>query len=370
MPTRSEDILQVADDVRAVYRADTGNGVHMIEVFLAECWKEATLQQKVDNLDQLLAYFQKGQMTASHQESSPVVLEDLVRGVRQRYQEGGEQVVESIERYLLDAFFCEDAAGKVARMQQIIDCIEESLRPKAPPAKEIGESIRQMACEPLINLASQIEEYLNHAYTGLDQPGKIAALEQLIEDISQDGAARLPASSGGDGVMFARLVRLLLGPRVEQTDLCDQETADKLAEALNAVFDVMGELMRTVQLTLLGESRDIRTLRTIIGAGLDSSQEERSLRDSLDKVKQAFLVCHKSFRDAASATMSAALDELSPDNAPTNGSSWLKISVVRKAQLFNECQERFDRVKAWYESGRFDKELLAEFEKNCRKRFK
>jgi predicted component of type VI protein secretion system len=142
---------------------------------------------------------------------------------------------------------------------------------------------------------------------------------------------------------------------------------EKLADSLNTIFNKLNQLIRNIHTTLLGKSPEFETIRHIIGAELEGASPSISLENFLDQIKEAFLSAHEAFKKAANIRFQEILNELDPDLIAAQVENGLKFRPFRKAGYFEMYRERYQKLKKWFESGRFTEALLREFEKNCQK---
>ncbi len=211
-----------------------------------------------------------------------------------------------------------------------------------------------------------MEAYLQETLKDLPPEERIALLETLIQrlDIS-------PAPPGKEAFLqsqeFSRLLSLLLGERSSAVDLSSAELLEKLALSLNTIFDTLNEMIRLIDTTLLGKKPELETIRHIIGSQLESEVQSNSLQNYLARIREAFLISHKAFQEAAQIKFGEILKELGPERFESEPIGGFKVGPLRKAELFERYKERFQTFRKWFESGRFKEELLREFEKACQR---
>lgn len=169
---------------------------------------------------------------------------------------------------------------------------------------------------------------------------------------------------------FARLVSLILGRKMAIADFSPTELSEKLAQAMNTIFDTLNDIVEMIQINLLGQKAEQETIRQIIGSQIGSVSADNSLQNYLDQIREAFLVAHKSFRIAAIAVVQDLLSEIDPEKIAAASEGKLKFGPLRKAELFDIYKEKFGICKGWLESGRVLEGFLREFEKACQKIYK
>jgi hypothetical protein len=367
MLLRASEYTALIEDIRTLYHADVKNAEHTIDIFLAQLWGSLSPPERVKQLEEIISILQGGEEKVEQAKASAAIgVEDLAAGVRERFlQSDWSSLPGSLEDYLHEALHDLDAAGKIRRLEGLLKHFESSLGAEAPSLEKTADTLKGKIEEPLAQLLALVDEALEESFKGMDAQAKIQALEELILYLDKGGSTLVI----GNNDMFSRLVHLLLGSRVSEEDLTKKETADTLASALNAVMDSVGELIETVETKLHGKGREGSTIRTMIGVGLASKLEDKPLKEALEKIKEAFLVSHRSFREANSTSIEKILLELSPEELDKDKGSWLKVGALRKAELYDRYCEKYNAVKRWYDSGDHDVEYLREFERNCRKQF-
>jgi hypothetical protein len=164
-----------------------------------------------------------------------------------------------------------------------------------------------------------------------------------------------------------RLLSLLLGKRVSKLDLSSEEFLEKLSYSLNTIFDTLNQIISLIHTTLLGKKNEMKTIRLIIGSTLKGEEQSESLQNYLNQIKEAFLISHRAFRQAAQNSIRDVLSQLDPDRVSQLGEGGFFFSPFHKAKLFEIYKEEFTKCRAWVESGRFMEEMLRDFEKNCQK---
>ena len=125
-------------------------------------------------------------------------------------------------------------------------------------------------------------------------------------------------------------------------------------------------MIESINTRLYGYTKGEETIRQIIGSQIEGTTRQDSLESYIGKVNQAFLTSHRAFSAAAKSIVSQILGELDPGKMMSEGTGGLKIGVLKKADCFEQFNEKYQVVKNWLESERFKDKLLREFEKNCR----
>jgi hypothetical protein len=64
------------------------------------------------------------------------------------------------------------------------------------------------------------------------------------------------------------------------------------------------------------------------------------------------------------------LSELDPETLASSTKSILNFGPMRKAEIFEAYQVKYQECRKWFDTGRFSEKLLREFEKICQKNYK
>ena len=226
----------------------------------------------------------------------------------------------------------------------------------------IADEIRKIYQADPGNAESAIEIQLHRACSGMADDEKRAFLTSLANDF------KTQSNSANQGRLETGLpedvISLLLGKAVVTSDIPTHEMIEKLSVALNTLFSSLNRIVQTIDATLMVDEPGSQTIRSLIGSQMDESLEEQSIDDYLGRIEKAFLVTHTAFRQAAHTIFNRILEELNPDAIASASESRLKFGPLRKAALFDIFDTRFATLKNWFESGRFMKDFLREFENN------
>ncbi len=189
-------------------------------------------------------------------------------------------------------------------------------------------------------------------------------LQQLAEQFQ--GAPVPDKPAGADNESMRRVFGLILGREVESQDLLSAEFLERLAQSLNTIFDSLNELVSVINMSFSGgtDTGD-QTIRQFIGFHLDGGDQTRTLEEYLGQINAAFLTSHEAFKKAAHVKVEQILRTLDPKEVAKERGSGLKIGPMRKAEDFDILSEKIERIKRWFDSGRFMEDFLREFENNC-----
>jgi len=192
-------------------------------------------------------------------------------------------------------------------------------------------------------------------------------LSRLLRKFDEPGAEPSPLAAKRQEMILRHLVRLL-GKESVPLDAGSEETAEKILKAFNTVFDSLNGIIGTIHATLLGRKEEMETIRHVIGSSIDGAGGgARALNDYLEQIQRAFLVAHKAFQEAALLKVGQFLAELDPGKLESDAEGGLKFGALRKAELFDIYKDKYKTCQGWLSSGRFQEELLREFEKICQK---
>jgi hypothetical protein len=216
--------------------------------------------------------------------------------------------------------------------------------------------------------ADSVESYLNEQMAGLERQDRIAALQAVVDRLG--GNTCRPSMTGEtDEEVLTRVCSLLLGRKVFMDDLSSSELLEKLAESLNTIFNTLNQLISVINMTFTGEGSPEQTIRQVIGFRLEGEGQGSSLETYLDQISSAFLTSQQSFKEAAYAKVKQVLSVLDPEQVAAEVGKGLKFGPMKKAEMFEIYEERYEKIQKWFSSGRFMEDFLREFEKNCQTKF-
>lgn len=227
-----------------------------------------------------------------------------------------------------------------------------------------ADEIRKIYQSDPGNAESAIEMKVTAYCAGVPDDKKMAFLSALINDFET------PPDTDNDqtrleGKLLEDIIALLLGKGVVPDNIPSQVMLEKLSLALNTLFSTLNRIVKTIDKTLAADEAGDQTIRRLIGSQMDETHGGQSIEEYLGRIEKAFLSSHQAFRQAAHTIFSRILNELNPDVISSGTDSRFKFGPMRKAEFFDIYEARFTRLKAWFESGRFMKDFLREFENNC-----
>jgi hypothetical protein len=212
-----------------------------------------------------------------------------------------------------------------------------------------------------------LDRYLRDALKEYDEISRMTVLERLIDRL--DGPDWKERESGKppaiDDHVLSRVIKLLLGRDISKLDLSSDELLESLAESINTVFESLNQLISTINTTLVGKQDPDQTIRQVIGYNIEGSSQGRPLEAYIGQIGRAFFEAQEASRKAAHARVLQILEELAPEKiaAEAGGPS---IGPFRRARCYDVYEQKFEKFRTWFESGRFMESFLREFEKNCR----
>jgi len=231
----------------------------------------------------------------------------------------------------------------------------------------LAQGIRALNSSQPPCLEESIESYLEQELRELQVTERLPLLERLLEKFQGNA----PISQGlnlaqGETV---RILSLLSGTRIDISDHSPQEVSDKFAASLNTIFDTLNQIIAVIHLNLLGEKPELETIRHVIGTQIDGGAGATSLKEHLEQIQQAFLISHRAFQEAARMVAGEMLAELDPESLAVSPKSVLNFGPMRKAEMFEAYQGKYQECRKWFDSGRFLEKLLREFERICQKNY-
>ncbi len=232
----------------------------------------------------------------------------------------------------------------------------------------LANEIRTVYRSDLSRAETLIEDDIEQKLAGCTPTERLILLERLTDHFKAI-SAQIGPERYHEPVELSHLLSLLLGRRFSISDSSFEEFLEKLSHSLNTVFDIINEIVNVIHATLLGEGAEPETIRQIIGSDFEGKKPSESLENYLNQIKEAFMVAHRAFQQAAYTKVREMLVELGPDRIESTVSGGFKFGPLRKAALFETYKDKFLQCKGWVESGRFGEELLREFEKICQNHY-
>lgn len=230
--------------------------------------------------------------------------------------------------------------------------------------RQIAEEIRSLYAKDPQRAPELIRPYLERVLPGNSEAERLDALQGVIAEFG--GAADIEIRPDDlSGPVLARLVSLVLGGRVSETELSSESVLERLAGSLNELFDTLNRLIATIDATLGGGPTPDETIRRVIGDQLEGDSPSMSLERHLGRIGEAFFRSHEAFQAAARKIVRDIFEELDPERIHHEQEGGMKFGPLKKAESFDAYRRKYERCRKWCESDRFTADLLREFEKRC-----
>jgi hypothetical protein len=166
------------------------------------------------------------------------------------------------------------------------------------PVEELSREVSALYRTEPARAEVLVERYLAERLGRLPLEEKIAFLENFSRQYAKTHpSSQLPDSRPSED--FHQLFSLLLGHRVSSLDFSSPEFREKFAASMNTIFDTLNQIIAVIQSTLLGRKVELETIRQVIGSSLGKEGRAESLQSYLDQIREAFLVAHRAFQQAA-----------------------------------------------------------------------
>jgi hypothetical protein len=234
-----------------------------------------------------------------------------------------------------------------------------------PSIENLASALREIYVHGPKSPELAFETYLAEELQGIGPDERLMVLNQL-QDVFAAVHVSTPDGLGGD--LMDRLVPLLLGKDISPADLTTPELVSRLAHALDTIFNTLNDLIHLINSTFGGSPAGDETIRQIIGTSLSGEGKMQSIEEYLNQIKKAFLASQQSSKEAAWTVAGYILTELDPKGMDQTGSAF-RIGALKKADAFDLFEEKYERVRKWFESERFLLDFLGQFEKNCQRSF-
>ena len=233
----------------------------------------------------------------------------------------------------------------------------------------LAKGLRTIAAANCSHPESEVLCFLDQELERIDLPRRLEILEDLSRRFSKAPPMSGHRADSAPDAIHQLVSRFLGGAKSDTSAVAPEELAENFSGSLNALFDSVNQIVSVINVTLLGQSPELETIRKVIGENLQGDTEYTSIKGYLERVKQAFLVSHQSFQQATAVVLKELLDELDPENISKDARTGLKFGPLRKAELFEQYAEKHARCKRWLVSGGFQEKLLREFERQCQLKF-
>ncbi len=231
-----------------------------------------------------------------------------------------------------------------------------------PLAESLTEELRAIYAQAPESAAERIRAHLAARLANLTSGEGRRLLLQVQDRLQPVGLSALPTPEKD---VAAQVFGLILGRKVAVEDLSSAELIQRLAESLNTIFNELNSLIGLIGSGFSGRPVEAEmTIRQVIGSQIED-EGRRPLEEHLGQIRRAFLTTQEAFKAAAHAKVAQILQSLDPEKLAAERSGGLKIGPMRKAEDFDLLKSKIERIRQWFESGRFMEDFLREFEKNC-----
>jgi hypothetical protein len=234
--------------------------------------------------------------------------------------------------------------------------------------ENLARGIRNLNRSHPPSLEEAVEGYLERELGETPTAERLLLLEELLGKFQEN--APIPAGLNLAQGETARILSLLSGSRIDLADHSPQEVSEKFAASLNTLFDALNRIIAVIHANLLGEKPELETIRHVIGSQIEGVEGGTSVTEHLDQIQQAFLVSHRAFQEAARKVVGEMLSAMDPETLAGSAKSILSFGPMRKAEIFEAYQGKYEECRRWFDTGRFSEKLLREFEKICQKTYK
>ncbi len=231
--------------------------------------------------------------------------------------------------------------------------------------KKMASDLREIYASGPLSAEGAVEEFLDRQVVDLPADDRLLLVNKLCAEFGD-----VPEGMQGaqlDEQASAKLLSLILGREITVSETSSEDIMKRAAESFETIFGSLNDLVRIMNINLLGDAQSDETIRAVIGSHLEGDDRLTSLEEYIERIKKTFLVIQKAFKNAALFVIKNILNEMDPVQISADTNTGLKIGPLRKADLFEIISEKHHMVSKWLETGRCTEELLREFEKNCQK---
>jgi len=211
--------------------------------------------------------------------------------------------------------------------------------------------------------SKDIEAYLEERLRQLPGDEKIAALDQLSQQIALSGRDREVAAPQASQLLD--FISQILGETLETGEFDEELLLEKFHNSMNDVFVSLNDLLRAMNTTIAPTSAFDETIRHVMKKQLHNEAPEKPLTEYIDQIRRAFFISYEAFQEAHLHVMNKVLGELQPEKSLRASGSGLKFSTLRKAQAFDNYTRLYETLEDWHNSGRGLHEFMRTFENKC-----
>ncbi len=232
---------------------------------------------------------------------------------------------------------------------------------------KLSQDIKKRLTSTDADKIKEVEAFLLEELKAFDINERINIVEKIIGNLDRSDLKSDETCEDVDDQVLSRIYSLLLGRNVTKADLSSSEIIEKLAASLNTIFNSLNQLISSINMTFSGESSGEGTIRQVIGFHIEGEKQSNSLENYLGKINNAFLATQKAFKDSAYNKVEQILHALDPESIAAENGKSLKFGPLKKAEYYELYEHKYNKIRRWFESGKFMEDFLREFEKNCQK---
>ena len=233
--------------------------------------------------------------------------------------------------------------------------------------QQLAEQIRQRYATKPDGTGQDLEVFLRETLVEKRPEERLAIVRALAREFSAPGSVYDRPGQRETSILQDLFVKVL-GERLPDEPIPVAQMAERLAEALNTIFDSLNQLVRGINATLIGnQPLEDETIRFVIGSQLSGANGSTSLKDYIDQIKEAFSIAHKAFQEAAKTKFKEILSELDPEKLEKSVEGGIKFGPLRKAEILEIYKEKFRTLNNWLDTGLLMEATMREFEKICQK---
>lgn len=260
-------------------------------------------------------------------------------------------------------------SGQGNHRNDIASFIESSLKDD-PHRFEVLEQLRSLFdMEPESDIVYDVKSKFSNDVSQQDHPIQVVDKQTAeLEDVT--GEPNIQEAFGSDKVYHENrdIFKLLLGRDVSGSGLSEQEMMDRMAECMDAIFSQLNEILSAIK-SPLADTGDV-TIRYVIKEHLIEGNDLNAVKDQIHQIKKAYLLMQESFQAASRSVVEKLMMELNPDAMLDEQESVFKPGFIKNADGFKIFQVKYERCMKWFESNRFNHDLLNAFEKEYSNKLK
>ena len=231
---------------------------------------------------------------------------------------------------------------------------------------QLARDIRAIYAQAPGQAPERIEALLKEHLGGLPPDQARATVEQLMTRFPDEAVQDAEDCSVSEKQMLAKIFSMILGSDYSQQELTAGQMLERLALSLNTIFDVLNQLIGSINSTLSGDfDESENTIRQFIGVHMEDENNTQPLETYLGQINKAFLTTQQAMKQAVHNKMEQVLEAIDPEKTVAEQGRGLKFGPMRKAEAYEILKEKIEQIQRWFSSGRFMEDFLREFERSC-----